>query len=97
YWQQKGSLPANLEVLNDPISSFMSPRDPQTGEAYEYHLVSAKGFQLCAVFNKATVAYPDAYPFGNSWQHGAGRVCFDRTIDQALYPVNAKPEPVRPI
>ena len=25
---------------------------------------------------------------GNNWQHGAGQVCFIRTIDPALYPVN---------
>lgn len=91
YWQQKGSLPTNLEVLNDPISGYTSPQDSQTGEAYEYNLTGSKAFQLCAVFNRASVAQlGDSSPFGDTWQHDAGRVCFDRTIDPLLYPVNPK-------
>ncbi len=95
YWQQKGALPTALAQLNDPISGFAVPTDPQSGQAFEYHSTGVTSFQLCAVFNKASegsssstspVARPDiGY---NNWQHGEGRVCFDRTIDQTLYPVN---------
>ncbi|MBP9822412.1 MAG: hypothetical protein KBC81_03160 [Candidatus Pacebacteria bacterium] len=92
WYQQKGSLPKTLEQLNDPISSFMVPVDPQ-GQKYEYLLIGPHSFQLCATFNGDTteksVTAPNASPYDN-WQHGVGRICFDRNIDQALYPVNQK-------
>ena len=97
WWQQKGSLPQTLDALNDSISGFNVPVDSQRNQPYEYSLTGAKSFQLCAVFNRDTVkpneAIPAIYPYYN-WQHGAGRVCFDRTIDQSLYPVNPKGSPV---
>ncbi len=99
YWQQKGALPSTLDVLNDPISSFMVPKDPQTGQSYEYHLTGSYAFQLCTLFNRSSIVSPAiSMPspdfVANNWQHSAGRVCFDRTIDQALYPVNPKGMPV---
>lgn len=99
YWQLKGVLPPTLDSLKDPISGFMLPVDPQTGEAYEYHVTGKQAFQLCAMFNRDTIdpksAVPAIYPYYN-WQHGPGRVCFDRTIDAQLYPVNSgKPVPAR--
>ncbi len=104
WWQQKGSLPPTLDVLNDPISNFTVPRDPQTGQPYEYVITGPRSFQLCATFNKPSVtsgtsavkpiAAPGSAPLGSdmndNWQHGAGRVCFDRAIDPALYPVRPK-------
>ena len=102
YWQQKVALPLALAQLNDPISGFSTPVDAQSGQSYEYHMTGVKSFQLCAVFNKAndnsssTTARAPGYAY-NNWQHGEGRVCFDRTIDQALYPPNMpKPVPVQP-
>ncbi len=97
YWQQKGSLPVNLTGLNDPISGFNVPVDPQNNQPFEYKLTGLRAFQLCAVFNLDNVSSTTAPTFGyasSNWQHGAGRVCFDRTIDQALYPVNPKGLPV---
>jgi len=93
YWQQKGSLPKTLDALNDSISGFSVPIDPQTNQSYEYGLTGVRAFQLCANFNFDTVnpkeSIPAIYPYYN-WQHDVGRVCFDRTIDEALYPVNQK-------
>ena len=99
YWQRKGRLPQNLADLNDPISSYSLPKDPQTGQSYEY---SIKGegdlkFELCATFNldgkensKGTPSslYPSPYggSFSQNWEHSAGRVCFERKIDKELYP-----------
>lgn len=99
WWQQKGSLPANLDLLNDPISGFSVPVDPQSNQPYEYRLTGIRSFQLCATFNKeslvtdTTKPVPAGYQYDN-WQHGAGRVCFDRTIDPTLYPVNPKGLPM---
>ena len=97
YWQQKGSLPAALSELNDPISGFAVPSDPQTGEKYEYIRTGARAFQLCAVFNLPSQAdpsiakpvFPPEQIFYN-WQHETGRSCFDRTIDPLLYPVKPR-------
>lgn len=58
YYQQKGGLPDKLEDLEDPISGFMVPNDPETGAPYEYTLIgqSAKAFELCATFSRESRA-----------------------------------------
>lgn len=95
YWQQKGSLPTGLANLTDSISGFTAPKDPQTSQDYEYLIQSNLSFQLCANFNlPSTVgnkAVPMIYPPPDNWNHGAGQVCFDRTIDPQLYKLTAPP------
>ena len=100
YWQQKGTLPTTIEQLQDPISGFVIPTDPQTNASYEYKKTGYLSFDLCADFNKPSqtiagsvtrIAYPE--PMGKlneSWQHEAGRQCFSRTVDPELYPVRPK-------
>src|SRR3989344_3684267 len=100
YWQQKGVLPTALADLEDPISGFIAPVDPQTRNSYEYKKVDTLTFELCAEFNKlsqdsaksaARMVYPESMgKFGENWQHEAGRQCFSRTIDPELYPVRPK-------
>lgn len=97
YYQSKQSLPANLSALNDSISGYLAPVDPQTGEAYSYSIVKAPyAFSLCATFAaasrtlQASVSEP-ARPVPASkgfdhWAHEAGNQCFTRTIDPQLYP-----------
>jgi hypothetical protein len=56
YWQKTGTLPAALEALNDPISNFYVPKDPETSAAYEYSVnalssTSLRTFDLCATFD----------------------------------------------
>lgn len=92
YWQQKQKLPENLSDLNDPISGFTAPPDPQTNLAYAYKATGKTSFELCAAFNAET-QFPSPYTpqspmgsTGDSWQHAAGEVCFERTIDPGLYP-----------
>jgi hypothetical protein len=92
YYQSKGYLPTNLAVIEDPISGFKVPVDPQTNQQYEYIVKDAANlsFQLCANFNKeyyppvpiAPLAYTN-----DIWSHATGRVCFDRTIDKEIYRV----------
>ncbi|MEJ0021569.1 MAG: hypothetical protein WDN47_03210 [Candidatus Doudnabacteria bacterium] len=101
YWQQKGSLPANLSNLTDNISGFTAPKDPQTSADYEYSVSSNLNFQLCASFSLPSEgdqnlrAVPMIYPGPDNWQHAAGHVCFDRTIDPQLYKSPAPiPQPV---
>lgn len=100
YWQRKDKLPARLEELRDDISGFVPPRDPETGEAYEYRTLETLRFELCAAFKTSSVAasegqnairvLPKAFPGpGNTpaenWAHDIGRACFERAIDPELY------------
>lgn len=94
FWQSKGRLPENLTELEDPISGFAVPLDPETNEAYTYTKNGARSFELCAVFNKETFSrntsrIKSPYEDGN-FDHGIGKECFPRTIDPDLYPVIPK-------
>ena len=98
YWQRKQALPSTLADLNDPLANYTVPVDPQTGEAYVYKRNSPLDFGLCTTFGAASrgqdmMTIPE--PAGlsktgggrsDSWQHGIGQGCFDRTIDPQLYP-----------
>lgn len=96
YWQQKGSLPPSLASLNDPLSGFVVPKDPQTSADYGYQPAGAHAFQLCANFNQPSQNsdIPATSPDQN-WQHGSGQACFDRNIDQSLYPVRTSSPPIK--
>jgi hypothetical protein len=99
YWSQTDHLPAMLGDLSSAISGFSVPKDPQTGADYEYALTGDNSFQLCANFDLASeknaVSTPSGfYPDPSSqenWQHGAGRVCFSRTLNA---PIDKIPQPV---
>jgi hypothetical protein len=99
YYQQKGSLPADLSALNDPLSYFTVPSDPQSGTQYEYAPTGPLAFMLCAQFNAQDSAtkggthamMPTPYGTNDNWQHGEGRQCFTRTIDPERYPPVTKP------
>ena len=101
YWQSKQALPAALTDLNDPLSYYTAPTDPQTGESYEYRATGATSFELCATFNAAAsgtngraLSRP-MYPgeVADSWVHQEGRTCFARTIDPDFYPPKGQTAP----
>jgi len=102
-WENKGTVPTSLDALNDPISNFMTPKDPETAQSYEYRMISTSSFELCATFktNSSSTDQTTSVPtysgntINENWQHDVGRVCFDRTIDPKLYPVNPKVIPVK--
>ena len=97
YWQAKQKLPTALNDIKNPLSGFVLPVDPVDQTSYEYIVKGVTSFQLCATFTRETpkgvglegYATPD-YPYkdamSENWQHGVGKVCFDRTIDPELYP-----------
>jgi len=96
YFQQKRVVPASIAPLNDILLYFTTPKDPETGEQYEYTKTSNLGFELCATFNNvsrenaATSRTVPAMVGGkgapDSWQHEAGHVCFTRSIDPDFFP-----------
>jgi len=97
YYQTKDVLPTNLGDLNDSLSYYTLPQDPQAGDTYDYQATGALTFNLCATFNLAGDAVGSPYEpqaimpaspdISDNWQHAAGHVCFARTIDPARYPV----------
>lgn len=104
FWQAKEKLPATLLEIRDDIRGISVPNDPQTGGKYTYLVKGTETFELCAVFarpsigtqaeNIAKPVMPRGEPFlgGQNWEHGAGEVCFERTIDKDFYKIKA---PVR--
>ncbi len=98
YWQTKEKLPATLADLTDNISGYVAPLDSQNKTPYEYSIKDAENlsFELCAAFNKeGSDQYRQIYPESvlkptDTWQHSAGRLCFERTIDKELYPPFSK-------
>ena len=50
YWQKKQTLPVVLTDLNDPVSNFNVPSDPDTGVSYDYSVKSKSSFELCGNF-----------------------------------------------
>ncbi len=107
-WTNKGTVPMTLAELNDQISGYTVPTDPETGLPYEYTMLSKNSFELCATFSASSTedygvtraVMPVAAPYPSkgivdNWSHGVGRVCFDRTIDPAIYQV--QPTPVQKI
>jgi MFS family permease len=103
YWQRKEQLPPTISALRDEIGGYIPPMDPESGADYEYSATGTLSFQLCALFTTQSeddgtkIARPlDPYGASEVWLHGAGRVCFDRTIDTDLYPpIQKAPVPVR--
>ncbi len=103
YYQQKEELPQNLSQLTDPISGYVAPKDAQSGQDYGYRVTGPLSFEVCATFNSATrgtdASYADPnigrHVGGETWVHGAGQTCFERTIDPERYPPTEKPIPAR--
>jgi hypothetical protein len=95
YWQAKRTLPKTLESMVGLMSMDSTlPIDSQTGTAYEYEITGPLSFQLCAIFSAEDHSNESMAPFirkaqdgvSHNWDHGKGRVCFNRTIDPAFYP-----------
>ncbi len=98
YYQQKGMVPAQLSDIEDPLSGWVMPKDPQ-GETYRYQKKGELSFSLCAIFNKESRMQESSMrptsPYGEpkldeNWTHGSGEECFDRTIDPDRYPLFEK-------
>jgi hypothetical protein len=101
YWSQKDALPQELNNLEDTISGYIVPRDPQTKEAYGYKIISDLTFELCSTFKRSSddfslISVPvDPYYYrgissNQNWEHKEGETCFERTIDPDLYDSNGQ-------
>ena len=96
YWTNKETLPTKLTDLENDISGFMVPQDPNNADSYEYNVIDPLTFELCANFATANnnlkaknrTGYYPVSPYNNfqqNWNHDAGRTCWSRTIDPELH------------
>jgi hypothetical protein len=91
YWRRHKALPASLDDLSYALVGFTTPHDPQSNAAYGYRKTGTLSFELCADFNlpaKATEEEPGYMWFrgeNRTFDHGAGHICFARTIDPSRY------------
>jgi hypothetical protein len=88
FWQLKRVLPSPLATVENDINGFTLPVDPASRTSYDYTVLSKLSFQLCATFDAKTPQEPEGPPVGanQTWTHGIGHTCFQRTIDPQLYP-----------
>lgn len=100
YWQRKRALPQQLSDLNNDTMGFRAPLDPESGVQYEYLVIEPLKFKLCAEFaadsmpersGRVKYSYSAYGPYEQNWEHGTGKVCFDRPIDPSLYPTPEEP------
>lgn len=99
FYRAKSKLPQGLAELNDRFRGIIVPKDPETGSGYEYEIKGLLTFELCATFNRPGLedssflpkealrtAVTRPGPFGDTtWEHPAGRFCFERTIDKDFF------------
>lgn len=85
FWQQKEKLPATLEELNNPISSFMIPVDPEfeKGLSYEYKKTADMTFELCATFAAEMPEGWQEFGKGGVYPMFSGR---DVAVSEVAYP-----------
>jgi hypothetical protein len=96
YWSKKADLPSTLKEAEDPNAWFVVPNDPETDSEYEYKKISKTAYELCATFALPTRPVSPEYrsyyfPSEVFYDHGEGRVCFTRNVDESLRDPNVKP------
>jgi len=78
YWRQHEELPASLGDLAADPRAEVSVRDPASEADYEYRIVDDDSYELCAVFDLASI--PERRERGTFWLHDAGRNCFELDV-----------------
>lgn len=94
-----GTLPMDMDAIEDPAQGLIVPESPEDRPEYSYRKTGENSFELCATFAQASL--PTAYTkvvdpslgANATWDHAAGPVCFSRTIDPAYFekPTDQKP------
>ena len=77
HFQVHGELPGQLAVVSGGPGRAIV--DPATGRPYQYEIIDAHGYRLCATFETETDEASSVYR--DNWRHAAGRHCFDLKVD----------------
>lgn len=89
YWQQKEKLPVALTDINDTISGFIVPTDPETEVSYEYSIKGTSNqksvsgdlsFELCATFGEKSQDLEGKGEFGRGGGMMYPTVGYDSSI-----------------
>jgi len=92
-------LPAALSNLSEMSAAYYLPADAfvdETGDkAYDYKLIDATHYQLCANFQVSSEVLKQnkSYYIDARWQHEVGYQCFDRQVEE--WGKDIKPIPAR--
>lgn len=80
YWTRHQSLPINLDSLSQEPDIFIEILDPETKITYEYRIIKAYEYELCASFSipynpiqKKTIEL--------FWAHEVGEKCYLISVD----------------
>jgi len=77
YVDRHRGLPPTLQALSDEPGVQLE-RDPETGASYDYQVLDASRYQLCAQFAAASEDNEL-----RTWSHGPGRQCFVQSVKVA--------------
>ena len=81
FWTRHERLPDSLEALGQEPGVALPAGDPETGEPYEFRIVTPGTYELCAVFH-ASSADSGRREGELFWEHGAGPQCFEVEASQ---------------
>lgn len=90
YYRERGALPPSLDSLATVSTpSVESLQDPVTRRSYEYRLLGAETYELCATFAQPDTVGGAPEPPGPDrpsrfWRHGAGRHCYTLRLPRVL-------------
>lgn len=83
YWSRNERLPATLGELADDPRTSVDTLDPGSGLPYGYWVVGDDRYEVCAIFDRASVDSPGR-PREDFWRHGAGERCFELEVDKTV-------------
>ncbi len=80
HWERNERLPTSLDELGEDPRTQVNTLDPGSAQSYEYRALDEERYELCATFDleSPTPTRPSSADF---WRHGAGRQCFELTVD----------------
>jgi hypothetical protein len=99
FYSNKKVLPDTMGELENDVTGFVQPVDPESDTSYEYAKTGELTFDVCATFatqhdyanagkgRPEILIYPPYGVYNENWSHAAGRACFSRTIDPELLQV----------
>ena len=80
YRGQRQELPARPEDVIDGQITTRLPLDPESQEPYDYRVLDAGHYEVCATFSRRS-----REPANDFWFHEAGRRCFSLDAEQNPY------------
>ena len=72
-------LPSSLDERGSQPGYAVVAADPESARPYEYRVLGADRYELCAVFARASVRKVDDDVDG-WWSHSAGRHCYELVV-----------------